>query len=523
MRKQPWGLLGSFAVPLLGGCLLLSCSKDRIRGDKEPAPVLPLGPSTLRETRTPRTVAPGVTYTRIERGQASSEAVYTVDVAFKVDPNEAESIASKLRVEGHSARVETVSKRAPDAPGSGPIGYLVRAGSFATVEEANALRERLVTAGYTGLRSVYTGEDGAETTGPWTVHVLEIDPSVHKGSVAPALGTDIGPERETLSSLSRRKGALAGITGGYFVMGAVDGTPGDMAGISVINGKLVSEAVDGRTALILPPGSGQGAWVASIRDTVTASSSDGAMRGVDGLNRKPGFIRSCGGEGDEPADLPKHDFTCTDASEVILFTPMFGTATEPGPGLEVVLDASGRVTELRESRGGSIPPDGSVLSATGDAVDWLRAHAKPGMTVQVAVNISAEGAALPAGAGVVNGGPRLLRAGAPEITAYAEGFVWPDNPELYYRFGVRRNPRTLAGVTAQGKLLLVVVDGRQPGYSVGASFEESALIMQSLGAQQAVNLDGGGSSAVTLSGELINRPSDATGERPLGDAILVLP
>jgi len=244
---------------------------------------------------------------------------------------------------------------------------------------------------------------------------------------------------------------------------------------------------------------------------------------VDGLNRKPGLIRGCGGEGDAPTELPKHDFTCTDASELILFTPMFGAATEPGEGLEVVLNAAGRVTELRESRGGSIPSEGSVLSGTGDGADWLRAHAQPGTTLQVKVDISAEGAALPRGAGVINGGPRLLRSGAPEITAYAEGFVWPDNPEFYYRFGVRRNPRTLAGVTSGGKLLLVVVDGRQPGYSVGASFEESALLMQALGATEAVNLDGGGSAAVTVRGELITRPSDATGERPLGDAILILP
>jgi exopolysaccharide biosynthesis protein len=492
-------------------------------GGNEPAPVLPLGPSSLSEHRTSRTLAPGVTYTRIERGPPSSEAVYTVDVAFKVDPNEAERLASRLRAEGHSARVDTVSRRAPDAPGSGPLGYLVRTGSFAKSEEANAHRDRLAAAGYTGLRPVYTSEDGAETTGPWTVHVLEIDPEVHTGTVAPALGTDIGPEREALSALSRRKKALAGITGGYFVMGEADGTPGDMAGISVIHGKLVSEAVDGRTALILPPGSGKGATIAAIRDTVTASASDGATREVDGLNRRPGLIRSCGGEGDVPADAPKHDFTCTDASEVILFTPMFGAATEPGPGVEVVLNASGLVTEVRESRGGSIPSDGTVLSGTGDGADWLRAHAQAGMAVQVAVNISAEGAALPEGAGVVNGGPRLLRSGAPDITASAEGFVWADNPEFYYRFGVRRNPRTLAGVTAQGRLLLVVVDGRQPGYSVGASFEESALIMQSLGAREALNLDGGGSSALTVSGELLTRPSDATGERPLGDAILILP
>jgi len=109
----------------------------------------------------------------------------------------------------------------------------------------------------------------------------------------------------------------------------------------------------------------------------------------------------------------------------------------------------------------------------------------------VKVNFSAQGGRLPQSTGIVNGGPRLLSNGSPDITAYAEGFVWPEDPEFYYRFGVRRNPRTLAGTTPGSDLLLVTVDGRQPGYSVGASFGKSAQVMKVLGADEAVNLDGG--------------------------------
>ena len=46
--------------------------------------------------------------------------------------------------------------------------------------------------------------------------------------------------------------------------------------------------------------------------------------------------------------------------------------------------------------------------------------------------------------------------------------------------------------------------------------------MKALGAEEAVNLDGGGSTTVTISPALVNRPSDATGERPIGDAITIL-
>ena len=485
---------------------------------------LPLGDPGLKESRTTERVAPGVTYTRIERGRESRMDFYTVDVAFREDRAAAEEIADRLRSDGYRPRVERVSDRAPDDPAEGPSGYLVRVGKFATQAEADALRAELTADGYEGTRTVYTGEDGEETTGPWVVHVLKVNPDRYDGTLAPELATEIVPERELLTGISARTDALAAVNGGYFVIGPNDGTPGDPAGISVLEGDLVSEAVYGRTSLVLPEGDGAGADVAALSDELSVRPSDGATRVVDGKNRKPGLIRGCGGEGgDDPTQEPKHDFTCTDPSELIHFAPIFGANTEPGEGAEAVLDASGRVTALREGRGGPIPPDGSVLSGTGKGADWLRAHAQPGQETQLSERVFGEGARVRAGTGVVNGGPRLLESGEPEITAFAEGFVYPENPEFYYRFGERRNPRTLAGTKPSGNLLLVAVDGRRPGYSVGASFEESAGIMDSLGSDEAVNLDGGGSTGMTVEQRLVTRPSDTTGERPIGDAVVVLP
>ncbi|MBW4498748.1 MAG: phosphodiester glycosidase family protein [Scytonema hyalinum WJT4-NPBG1] len=483
---------------------------------------LPLGQSNLSESRVSNSIAPGVVHTVITRGEKSERDSYTVDVTFKATFQEAQAVAKSLVAQGYQPRVEPILQRAADDPDIGPLGYLVRVGNFTTEADATDLQKQLTAAGYAGLRVVNTGEDGGKTTGPWVVNVLEIDPAQFQGELAPALATGIVPGNEPLTQLALRTKALAAVNGGYFVIGASDGTPGDLAGISIIGGKLVSEAVNGRTSLILPSGSGKNARVAALSSEVTVTADSGATRSVDGLNRKPGLIRGCGGVGgDVPTENPKHDFTCTDSSELIQFTPAFGQTTEPGEGAEVVLDASGQVIEFRVSRGGQIPSNGSVLSATGDAVQWLQTEAQPGTKIDIKARVLADEEELPIEEtlGVINGGPGLLRNGKIKITAFTEGFHWQDNPEFYYRFGVRRNPRTLAGITATGKLLLVTVDGRQPGWSVGASFEESARIMRSLGATDAVNLDGGGSTTITINQQLINRPSDSTGERPIADAI----
>ncbi len=489
-----------------------------------PSGELPLGPPGLVESRSTREVGPGVTYTRIVRGKTSRRAAYTVDVGFRGERRDARALAKRLQADGYHAEVVRIAERAPDDPARGPLGFLVRVGSFASEEEARALQGRLTADGYGGLRVVYTPEDGARTTGPWVVNVLEVRPDELVGRLDARLATDIVPERDLLSSMAARSDSLASLNGGYFVIGPEDGTPGDLAGISVLDGGLVSEAVNGRTSLLVPGPSGIGTRVAALSTRLTIRASDGARREVDGLNRKSGLIRSCGGVGgDVPTERPKHDFTCTDASELIRFTPVFGAASEPGEGTEVVLDEQGRVSELRSERGGPIPPNGSLLSGTGEGADWLRAHAQPGATLELDERVRGGGAALSPrrAVDVVNGGPRLLRAGRPDITAAAEGFHRPEDPEFYYRFGVRRNPRTLAGTGWNGRLIFVAVEGRRPGSSVGASFEESAQIMRALGAHQAVNLDGGGSTGMTLGSNLVTWPSDATGERPIADALVI--
>jgi hypothetical protein len=92
---------------------------------------------------------------------------------------------------------------------------------------------------------------------------------------------------------------------------------------------------------------------------------------------------------------------------------------------------------------------------------------------------------------------------------------------------IARNPRTAVGIAKDGRrLLLAVIDGRQKGYSDGMSLRETAVLMLALGARDALNLDGGGSSTLVYTDSaglhLANHPSDAGGERTVGDALAVV-
>jgi hypothetical protein len=90
-------------------------------------------------------------------------------------------------------------------------------------------------------------------------------------------------------------------------------------------------------------------------------------------------------------------------------------------------------------------------------------------------------------------------------------------------FSAARHPRTAVGFDpASGYLWMVVVDGRQEGYSDGMTLPELATLFEGLGVTEAVNLDGGGSTVMVVDGFRVSRPSDAEGERPVVNALGVV-
>ena len=101
----------------------------------------------------------------------------------------------------------------------------------------------------------------------------------------------------------------------------------------------------------------------------------------------------------------------------------------------------------------------------------------------------------------VGAGPVLIKKGELFVTSSEEGFGGSHTI---------RHPRSAIGYQDKNTLIWMVVDGRQPT-SAGVTLPELATIMKTAGAVEAVNLDGGGSSAMIAAGEVVNIPADIVG------------
>jgi len=147
--------------------------------------------------------------------------------------------------------------------------------------------------------------------------------------------------------------------------------------------------------------------------------------------------------------------------------------------------------------------------ANGAVPEWL----KPGTEVTLA----AEFPHLPAPVvGAVGGFPQLVKDGEPQRTRRVNDDGTPNQGNTV------RHPRSIVGTKDNGrKVVFVTVDGRQAGRSIGIGFADLAELMIELGVEQALNLDGGGSTTLMIGDDVVNFPSDAGGPRPVSNALFV--
>ncbi len=331
-----------------------------------------------------------------------------------------------------------------------------------------------------------------ERTGPWFINALRIDPTRASLKVVHALDEGVG--LETVSSLAARYGAAAATNGGYFI---VNGTyRGDCLGLLMLDGKLISEPHNNREEVGLVTTGGTTTVVFGHLRFQGQISSGSHKQEVLGLNR---------------AVL---------SNELVLFTPEFHRTTLTRPEVIEVIVRKGRVATIRDLIGSSeIPADGYVIAARGKARDWVKKHLRRGSKVAFSWRLNSiepgddkkwEGAAT-----ILGAGPQIIKGGKVAITNVEE--------QITNSFVNDGHPRTAIARLGSGKLLLITIDGRQPGESIGISLPMLADLLLELGAVEAMNLDGGGSTTMVVHNKVVNKPSDQTGERPVSDAILVFP
>jgi hypothetical protein len=239
----------------------------------------------------------------------------------------------------------------------------------------------------------------------------------------------------------------------------------------------------------------------SWRGALTNVAS-GTYVAVDHVNQPPKVPAGCG--------LRRSATQCVLPGEVSLFTAEWGPVTPGGPGLELLLDGAGCLIQTATTRGLTLRPGQTSVQATGLDVQPLLDLLTLGCVLRTDVVTDPTGAAVPMTPStfVVNGRYQLLRAGRVVAPAGTSGFLG-------------RNPRTIAGTTSDGKLALITIDGRSRT-SAGVTLWEAAQVAKSLGLVEALNLDGGGSTVMSIAGHASNKPSDGQ-ERSVGDALVYVP
>ncbi len=355
------------------------------------------------------------------------------------------------------------------------------------------------------FKTVHDGVEYAQVvhklgSDPVKINLLRLDLKKVRLDVHHAMDAAIGTEKT--SSIATRHGAVAAINAGFFRLDKSEWA-GEAAGVLSIDGSLLSESSNARIAIQIKNDANVTEVAFSHLGTdVELSYFTDAYQPLSGINR-------------ERKDR-----------EIVLFTPIFGDRSRTNQlGTEIIFsgcDASCLVNVVEKGGNSRIPKDGFVVSigpeyAGTPLLKYMKLYNGDRTWVRFDKRISPYGSETDRNVAknedITNGVPQLIKNGKIDIT-------W-EQEKASKAFAETRHPRTAVAKLKNGKFLMITVDGRQAGVSVGMNLQELAEYLLSLGAVDAMNLDGGGSTTMFLDGKVVNTPSDKEGERKIGDAILV--
>lgn len=343
-------------------------------------------------------------------------------------------------------------------------------------------------------RAVSAGVEHAEVRREFSGKFVDIDLlrlDLKKVRIDVKHANDAAIGTETTSSIAKRSKAIAAVNAGFF---RLDRTPfaGDPVGLFMIDGTPLSEPTNDRIQMIVnntPTRTDVRFARAKINQSVTIGKQSFELVGIN-RERK--------------------------ADDVVVYSPEFGATTKTNAeGLELVV-IKGVITTIAEGVGNAvIPRNGYVISVSGSRKDAMLSAARDSSTltlVRTWDGIPQEFQKDRTRLDIVTGVPQLVRSGSVDITWELE--------KSNRAFVDTRHPRTAVARLKDGKFLFLTADGRTE-QSAGLGLEDLAAYLVELGATDAINLDGGGSTTMYLNGRIVNQPSDPGGERKVSDALVV--
>lgn len=325
------------------------------------------------------------------------------------------------------------------------------------------LVEKITTSEYAG-GLIYKKWDSFLKNKPVKLYILEI-PKDSSFEIRPMLGEGNSIKRGNLTQMVKQTNAAAGINTLYF-----DSAKWIVGNFKIYNDWVAADATP-RTALALYENEGP-KILPSVHYTGYVENSKGEHFPLTGMNR------------------------ARYSNEIIWYNNFYGSYTATNKyGIELQVD-QGRVTYVAPYGNSKLLNHGFVLSGHGTGAAFLK-------TIPVDSNVKIVQTFNNADA---NRAKHLLGAG-PLLVLDSKVKVQSVVESIPKDIALGRAPRTAIGIRKDGTILLVVVDGRSEK-SIGLTLTELAEYLVELGADTAMNLDGGGSAEMVIGREVKNMPSD---------------
>lgn len=306
------------------------------------------------------------------------------------------------------------------------------------------------------------------------IFILEFNPLDPQIEFKPVLSFDNIFGFEKISEICKRTGAYAAINGGFFY------EYGDPVGMVAVDGRLLMAASGIEPVLIVDQ---EGA---AFRKLVSEMSFEhgGNKTYINKLNRS-------GRDGN-----------------IVLYTGDFGSTNRAEILNTSIRIENNTVTDIYKNvMEAAIKKNSSLMSFYGKQASLPdKLGIKKGDKVNIEIKPQMQGKYQ-----AYECGSMLVSNGEPVV---------PDN-DRWAGSLKNRDPRTAIGIKENGNVVLIVADGRQPGYSSGLTGKELAGYLIQLGVRDAAMLDGGATSQMFVNGSLKNRPSDRGMERPVAGAFIV--